>query len=464
MIEPCGRVLSVKGRKGEAEFVPTVKSGDFIYYKGREKDKVLCQITNMDQTPLKGLVGTFEILDPTADIPKVLDNLYQSDNTTGQINIGLTDRNVPVNLRINPFFQHVLVAGKTNRGKTHVQIVLHEEFLRLKVPSIVIDPQGEFIHLNQFSPDAIIVEEMRFEDLLSHLKFRRTIVFNMQGLPNPSKTRRCFEILSQLFIAKENDYKQAEGDKKSLQLPPIIVDIDETEIFAPDLQATAAGDKICKDSIVNIAKRGGKLGIGLIINSQRLPGLHFDVRSQCNSAIVFQITDSGSRIVLSQMPYITNYDLKRVKSLSRGTCIVTGEFVDHPLLVRVRDIKTPRAKDLDFEGMLGLRVAEEKEAENLEPLIIETGKSITFDFLSSKFPIRQIPIHGTCIVIPERFFKASWKNTLEIQGCKVIHCPDMPGGGSVYLIRRNGPNELQRIKNMAAQNLPRDTSKIPYSK
>jgi hypothetical protein len=89
----------------------------------------------------------------------------------------------------------------------------------------------------------------------------------------------------------------------------------------------------------------------------------------------------------------------------------------------------------------------------------ETMKQgVTFALLMKDFRTHAFPIHGTCVVVPEHRFKPDWKNTLETQGCKVIYCPDMVGGGC-YLIRNN---ELQKVKEMAKQHLPRDESRTPY--
>jgi len=441
-----GRVTSVAGWSGQAEYTEKLSVGEFIYYQANDR-KVICQVTSLSVQPYKGFHGTFKILDSTANLPKIWTNLYLlQEKMEGHIYIGTTGKGEPVKLRVNPFFRHVLVAGKTGQGKTHLQIVIHEELLKCGVPSIIIDTHGEFIHLNKFNSNAIVCEDMRFTDLLSHLKFKKTVVFNLQGLSYSSKTRQCYEILSQLMTAKENDYKEAENDVRLLEIPPVIVDVDETEIYAPE-HGIKAMNKDCSNTLKAAAEGGGKFGIGLIVNAQRAPGLHYEVRSQCNSAMVFQITDSGSRNVIGQLPYITNFDLRRIKDLPLGQCIVTGEMVSHPLHVLVRDIETKRAKNLDFENILGLQsirkqplvVSEEEKGleETLTTLsTTKTLEGITYERLQSLFTVRKVPIHGECIVISEKYFKQDWTNTLELQGCKVVHCPDMPGG-SVYLIRKN---------------------------
>lgn len=456
-----GRVIEHHGIIGKAEFTPQVRTGDFIYYKTAIGKKVLCQVKNLRSTPNKGFHGSFKILDPSAELPKIWENLYLShQKMNGHIEVGKTRKGEAVRIRVNPLFRHTLVTGKTGTGKTHMQIVMQEEFLRYQIPSLVIDTQGEFIHIDKFSKEAIVVESIDFEDLLSHLKYKRTVVLDLQGLSYLDKAQRCFEILSKLRDAKEKDYKQAGSDVRLLRIPPIIINIDEAEVYAPTHTRTL--NRKCRDCIIYIAKRTGKLGLGLIVSSQRIPSLHYDVRSQCNNAVIFHISDSGSRQVLRQLPYITATDLNRVKSFPRGECIITGEMVSHPLLIRVRDIKTPRAKSLDFEKMLGLMPlpvekseTTQKEMEDFQKLMEE---GITYEKLKTKFPVRNVRLHGECLVIPERYFNSGWKNTLKTQACKVVHCPDMPGG-SVWLIRKDN---LAKVKAMAKEHLPEDKSKRPY--
>lgn len=443
-----GRVLKCKGIMGEAEFTPQVRSGDFIYFKSNGR-KVMCQIHSLQSTASKGVHGKFTILE-SSELPKIWANLYlPHQQIEGYIDIGVNEKGKPVKFRINPFFRHALVAGKTGKGKTHFQIVLAEEFLKHDIPSLVIDTQGEFIHLDKFSSNAVIVgEDITFEKILEYLKAKKTVVLNLQGLSYVDKTKRCYTILSQLREAKAQDYKQADNNVNKLKIPPIIVNIDETEVYAPDPYSRRHLNEKCRNCIIDIVKRDGKIGIGVVVSSQRLPALHRDVRSQCSSVMVFHVTDSGSRTVLQRFPYISPFDLKRLRNLERGEVLITGDAVPHPMLVMVRDIHTQRVKDLDFEKQLGLTpvltsIEERDEVEEIREFEKSIMKGVSFELLRTRFPTRKIPNQGECVVIPERHFKPGWAATLETQGCKAVYCPDM-SGGSVYIVRKD-----EKIKHKA---------------
>ena len=447
-----GRVTSVSGLSGRAEFTPKVKVGDFIYYLTESDAKIVCQVTSLATSPFKGLNGYFKILDVSGDTPRAWTELYllQKRLDVGYIDIGETPKSLKVKLRVNPFFRHVLVAGITQKGKTHLQIAVQEEFLRHQVPSLVVDSQGEFVHLNKFSKNAVVVEDIRFEDMLGHLKQRKTVIYNLQGLSYPVKAKRTYEVLIQLMEAKEQDYKQAEDDIRLLEIPPLIVDVDEAEIYAPELY-TSILDPQCKEALVDIAKRGSKYGIGLIVASQRPPQLNVDVRSQCNSAIMFHINDMGSRKVLGILPYITRFELNRVKNLLRGQCLITGELVEHPILVYVRDIKTRRAKKTNFEDMLGLTPCkiEEKSlasCSSVEPIQTADGELID-------------PTSGEVIGRVQQPSIGYDEGNLHIPKSRTRQwVAPRPLGTS----DQENREILRKIKKMAKKNLPRDESKLAY--
>lgn len=437
--EPIGRITLMEGRYGRAEFLPQVKTGDYIYYKVDDK-KILCQVTAMTTNALSGIHGRFNVIAFPAQSPKTWDNLYKAVVTiTGQIEVGVTDENEPVRFRLNPFFKHVLIGGKTQKGKTHIQIVMHETLANIKVPILAIDTQNELIYLPEYSKNAVIVEDPTVEEVLELLKQRRTVILTLAGLSIREKQKKVCDLCNGLFLAKENDYKQAAGNMARLKLPPFLIDFDEAEIYAANPKLSKTVDLKCNDAVINLAKRGSKLGIGAIFNVQRLPAFHYDARSQCGSVIAFMISDAGSRVVLAQFPYITPLDLDRTRNFEQGVCLITGELVEYPLVVRVRDIQTKRAKDTDFETQLNIVPTVQLQLQEKETTLIkelEASKAITYTNLEKQFPTREMPNMpqlGKGLIIPEHRFKIGWQNTLEAQGLVVRHFPNLPGG-SIYFV------------------------------
>jgi DNA helicase HerA-like ATPase len=352
-----GRVLTIEGMMGTAEFLPTVRNGEFIYYVVNANRRINCQITALKSSPCKGVYGNFRIFDAEAELPKSMAELYHLNRhlDNGVIEIGATTKNEPVKLAVNPFFLKVLIAGASGRGKTHMEIVLEEEFVKQNIPTVVIDPHGEFARFCKFSNNAVVIEDtLDFEYLLSMLQKRKTVVYDLQGLKEPEKTERVYETLNRFMETKEKDYKRAAGDGSKLKIPPVLLTCDETEIFAPS--KTNVDNPECRQLFIDYAKRGRQYGIGMIVGTQQASRLSLDIRSQCNSAMIFRIVDEGSRAVIRGLPFISRVELTRVRTLELGQCLVTGALVDYPLVVNVRDIVTPRAKESNFEKLLGVYI------------------------------------------------------------------------------------------------------------
>ncbi|GAG17903.1 unnamed protein product [marine sediment metagenome] len=107
--------------------------------------------------------------------------------------------------------------------------------------------------------------------------------------------------------------------------------------------------------MIDIAKRGTKFGIGLIIASQRPPKIDVDVRSQCNSLIAFRMTDAGSHYTVGRQDVLTKLEVRRISKLDIGQCLLTGKITVSPRVLTVRDINVRRAKKVDFEEILGIK-------------------------------------------------------------------------------------------------------------
>jgi len=413
-----GRVLETKGSIGRAEFTDQARNGDYIYYRLSNNRKAVCQIISLKSTPVMGFHGDFKILD-SDELPKSFTCLYllRQALDAGYFEIGKCKDKI-VKLLLNPFFLHTLIAGTTGAGKTHLLIVLAEEFLKHHIPSLFIDTKGNLVNLNRFSPDAVVTEELKFEDFLGYMKHKKLVVYNLQGLSYSVKANRAFEILSELMRAKERDYKNAENDTRLLEILPILVGIDETEIYAPEFDKSAPSTE-CKETLIDIAKRGREYGLGLILATQRVSQLELEVRSQCNSAFIFHIYDDGSRKVLRALPYISSLELNRVKNCTRGQSLITGQIMEHPIMVDVRDIQTIRAKDVDFEKMVGLQKLVQPEETEEEP------SSGTFSAIAKVYRVGDpCPDCGKPLAYDQKYGKVICKSdactVIECKGAKVI--------------------------------------------
>jgi hypothetical protein len=347
---------------GRAEFVSSIRVGDFAYYVDSDGRKIICQVTSLISNT-SGVSGRFKIVDVGGSLPKVYTELfmYEKPLNAGLIYIGTDTRGKEIKLPVNPFFLHVAVTGMTQQGKSHFTIVVVEEFLKQQIPCFVLDPQGDFIKLDGFSSNAVVSEDVHFDSLLEDLKRRKTVVYNLQGLPYKAKAQKAYPLLAELMATKEREY----ANQVNPEIPPVITVLDEAEIFA--YRYCKDTERQCKDTLVDIGKRGAKYGLGLILVSQRFPQLDLELRSQCNSAVMFHLTDVSSRNALRLLPYVGLIELEKIRNFVPGQCLLAGRLAENPITVLVRDIQTKRSKNLNFEEILGLHTPTPK----LDPAMVE---------------------------------------------------------------------------------------------
>lgn len=369
-----GRLVSSDHKSARVELTETVTEGMLVSVT-RKNRTYIGKVERIESLKFKGLSGYIYWLDyvdrPFASMTPIY--IADEEYEAGHVYIGDDIRGLKVKLKVNPLFSHVLVAGMTTAGKTHWLIVLLEELGTLGVPCLVIDPQGEMVNLPVVDNERyVVVEELRIDNLMSYMQQKKIVIYNLLGCTKKDKVARVSAILEALMQIKEQDYHQAQESPLLLKLPPILTIIDEADLFSPNLRKSQAG-RVAVAPVVDLLERGAKFGLGVVVATQRITRLDIDVRSQCNSAVVFRVIDNGSIQAVHTIDYIPKEEIDRIKGLEQGQCIVAGHFVSRARRVYIRDIVTPRAKHRDFEKMLGI---EDPEKEGFETRLERTEEGI----------------------------------------------------------------------------------------
>ncbi len=150
---------------------------------------------------------------------------------------------------------------------------------------------------------------------------RATIIDISQGLTEYEKSVYVGIILKRLFEARRQKI-----------IPPLLVIVEESHIFAPQDIETYS-----KTMMRKIAREGRKFGIGIGVISQRIIGLDKDVISQCGTKFILRI-DSKTDLEYLR-PYtslLTNEDFKRIPHLPTGMAYITGQALRYPILTKIR--------------------------------------------------------------------------------------------------------------------------------
>ncbi len=118
-------------------------------------------------------------------------------------------------------------------------------------------------------------------------------------------------------------------------IPPFILIVEESHQFCPEgIERQGA---ISKGIIETIAREGRKFHASLVLISQRPIQLSTTALSQCNTHILLRIVNPYDlKHIAESSEAITNDLIKSLPGLQVGEAIITGNAVNHPLFVQVR--------------------------------------------------------------------------------------------------------------------------------
>lgn len=111
---------------------------------------------------------------------------------------------------------------------------------------------------------------------------------------------------------------------------------------------------ISKNIVETIAREGRKFNSSLVLISQRPIQLSTTALSQCNSNIILRVSNPYDLDHIGEScEGVTKDLLSMLPGLKVGEALVTGEVVNYPLLVKVRDRKSKKSeKGIPFEDAL----------------------------------------------------------------------------------------------------------------
>ncbi len=137
------------------------------------------------------------------------------------------------------------------------------------------------------------------------------------------------------------------------KIPPFIFVVEEAHQFCPE--GVERERAISKGIIQTIAREGRKFHGSLVLISQRPIQLSTTALSQCNSQILLRIVNPYDlKHIAESSEAITSDLIKTLPGLQVGEAIITGNAVNHPLFVQVRQRKSKESSRLgmDFEDAI----------------------------------------------------------------------------------------------------------------
>jgi predicted transcriptional regulator len=219
------------------------------------------------------------------------------------------------------------VIGASGSGKSYLVAVLCEELSRAGLPFLIIDTEGEY-HTLKEKYDLLWVgddekcdvrlNELRLDELAATAPVSQPIILDL------SDSADQFSVLGTLLTAL-----YAEVSRRRL---PYLVVLEEADRFVPQ-----AGERL--PVLDEIARRGRKRGLGLVICTQRPSIVDKNVLSQCSNQLI------GRLVIRNDLQAVSHFFPgqrlpKQLTTLAPGSFYAMGDLAPQPVQITVKARET----------------------------------------------------------------------------------------------------------------------------
>ena len=149
----------------------------------------------------------------------------------------------------------------------------------------------------------------------------KSYIFNMQRLSAYEQEIVIYLYLNQILNQRRADFKLiAEGESIPNR---VVVFLEEAHKYIPSMKTT-----FCKEVINTIAREGRKLGVHLVLLSQRPRYLDPTTLSQCGTSIIFNISNPDDiEYIMSNANFYGDEYKKNIRSLQIGECLIESDYL-----------------------------------------------------------------------------------------------------------------------------------------
>ena len=215
------------------------------------------------------------------------------------------------------------VLGSSGSGKSYAVGVLCEELCRSEVPFAIVDTEGEHTGLKERFEAIWVGEEkdsdlswnsLDLVDLAKQAPDIAPLILDVSDLTDPKE--KVSEFVSALY------------ETLTQRRTPYLVVVEEADKFVPQY-----GQRV--PIFAEVARRGRKRGMGLMICSQRPSLVDKNVLSQCGNQLI------GKLIIQNDLQSVAQFFPgkglpKELTTLKAGQFFAMGGFAPTPLLVTIK--------------------------------------------------------------------------------------------------------------------------------
>ncbi len=226
--------------------------------------------------------------------------------------------------------ERTFICSMTRYGKSYgIRKIVEELFGKTGI--IIVDPEGEYASLREKFPFLIVGKDIPLNPDTAEFIAETTLKENLSLIIDSSTADTIDE---QEFVRRFIDkFMDLELTKKKSYL----FILEEADEFAPEKGVYKSGSL---RSIINLAKKGAKRGLGLILATQRPAMISKFVLSQCANQIVGHTEWSGDIKVLQQYLRIESEMANKIPGFEPGEFLFKGNFIKEPQILKIDEVKT----------------------------------------------------------------------------------------------------------------------------
>jgi DNA helicase HerA-like ATPase len=263
------------------------------------------------------------------------------------------------------------VIGSSGSGKSYSVGVICEELCKAKVPFVIIDVEGEYSGLKE-KYETIWVGD----DSDCDLKWSQKVDLKLLAKLAPESPPIILD-LSEASRPREkvNEFLIALYYEVSKRRTPYMVVIEEADRFSPQ----SGGDRL--PIIDEIARRGRKRGLGLMLCTQRPSLVDKNILSQCSNQIIGKLVIKNDLNSVAQ--FFSGRDPPNVlTNLKPGEFFALGGLVKEPTKVKFRERETKHGGMTPKLGTATVRPSVERMLAS-----IQSTKPVTENEIREEIPV-----------------------------------------------------------------------------
>jgi len=234
------------------------------------------------------------------------------------------------------------ITGKSGSGKSNTASVIAEELLEHGLPMLIVDTDGEYyglkgryelLHVGA-DADCDAVVGVEHAEKLAELALVQNVplIVDVSGYVEEDERRELVRRLVERLFELGRDVRK-----------PFLVFVEEIHEFLPQ---TGGSDEL-SDTLITVAKRGRKRGIGICGMSQRPAAVDKDFITQCDWVVWHRLTWDNDKRVAAQM---LGADLARdIDELDTGEALLMTDWDE-----RINRIRFRRKRTFDAGATPGL--------------------------------------------------------------------------------------------------------------